>query len=146
MLRCGLFCLIRRRPPRTTLTEHPFHAATRFRSTDRSARGVAGLMAARIAAQGDRAEVEAAGDAVLVRQTGWRLMSGLGPLPPSVFDGWNGLWQGMLDVHDRFLARSEEHTSELQSLMRISYAVFCLKQKKPKPNPYSSLLQSQQTE
>src|SRR3546814_7651966 len=34
-------------------------------------------------------------------------------------------------------ARSEEHTSELQSLMRISYAVFCLKKKK---------LQSQRTE
>src|SRR3546814_5783242 len=30
------------------------------------------------------------------------------------------------------LARSEEHTSELQSLMRISYAVFCLKKKKTK--------------
>src|SRR3546814_1640356 len=29
----------------------------------------------------------------------------------------------------RQLARSEEHTSELQSLMRISYAVFCLKKK-----------------
>src|SRR3546814_12650371 len=29
-----------------------------------------------------------------------------------------------------FLRRSEEHTSELQSLMRISYAVFCLKKKK----------------
>src|SRR3546814_8422707 len=29
----------------------------------------------------------------------------------------------------RRLARSEEHTSELQSLMRISYAVFCLKKK-----------------
>src|SRR3546814_4692757 len=29
-------------------------------------------------------------------------------------------------------ARSEEHTSELQSLMRISYAVFCLKKKKAK--------------
>src|SRR3546814_2820852 len=29
------------------------------------------------------------------------------------------------------LSRSEEHTSELQSLMRISYAVFCLKKKKP---------------
>src|SRR3546814_1005996 len=29
-----------------------------------------------------------------------------------------------------FSARSEEHTSELQSLMRISYAVFCLKKKK----------------
>src|SRR3546814_4998617 len=31
------------------------------------------------------------------------------------------------------LARSEEHTSELQSLMRISYAVFCLKKKKNQP-------------
>src|SRR3546814_5336721 len=30
--------------------------------------------------------------------------------------------------------RSEEHTSELQSLMRISYAVFCLKKKKTKQN------------
>src|SRR3546814_6006804 len=30
----------------------------------------------------------------------------------------------------KFFARSEEHTSELQSLMRISYAVFCLKKKK----------------
>src|SRR3546814_7672689 len=29
-----------------------------------------------------------------------------------------------------FISRSEEHTSELQSLMRISYAVFCLKKKK----------------
>src|SRR3546814_4312729 len=31
---------------------------------------------------------------------------------------------------DAFSLRSEEHTSELQSLMRISYAVFCLKKKK----------------
>src|SRR3546814_10498550 len=31
-------------------------------------------------------------------------------------------------------ARSEEHTSELQSLMRISYAVFCLKKKKHTPH------------
>src|SRR3546814_10781767 len=31
---------------------------------------------------------------------------------------------------DRYRLRSEEHTSELQSLMRISYAVFCLKKKK----------------
>src|SRR3546814_10248794 len=31
---------------------------------------------------------------------------------------------------ERALTRSEEHTSELQSLMRISYAVFCLKKKK----------------
>src|SRR3546814_9423338 len=33
--------------------------------------------------------------------------------------------------HDAIGLRSEEHTSELQSLMRISYAVFCLKKKKP---------------
>src|SRR3546814_7940601 len=33
---------------------------------------------------------------------------------------------------DPVLPRSEEHTSELQSLMRISYAVFCLKKKKNK--------------
>src|SRR3546814_8935806 len=32
------------------------------------------------------------------------------------------------------MLRSEEHTSELQSLMRISYAVFCLKKKKKKTN------------
>src|SRR3546814_7084843 len=31
-------------------------------------------------------------------------------------------------VNDSTITRSEEHTSELQSLMRISYAVFCLKQ------------------
>src|SRR3546814_8339849 len=33
-------------------------------------------------------------------------------------------------VHPDIIGRSEEHTSELQSLMRISYAVFCLKKKK----------------
>src|SRR3546814_6351287 len=40
--------------------------------------------------------------------------------------------EGQLDAAR--LARSEEHTSELQSLMRISYAVFCLKKKK-QPTP-----------
>src|SRR3546814_1999042 len=39
----------------------------------------------------------------------------------------------------RFTVRSEEHTSELQSLMRISYAVFCLKKK----NKYNNLTQIQ---
>src|SRR3546814_1936224 len=40
-------------------------------------------------------------------------------------------------------ARSEEHTSELQSLMRISYAVFCLKKKKNiHTRPYSTLQQN----
>src|SRR3546814_2361403 len=38
-----------------------------------------------------------------------------------------GVAKGVL--HKNTVARSEEHTSELQSLMRISYAVFCLKKK-----------------
>src|SRR3546814_4271624 len=40
-----------------------------------------------------------------------------------------GVGQALVRPHHRFV-RSEEHTSELQSLMRISYAVFCLKKKK----------------
>src|SRR3546814_3597214 len=36
--------------------------------------------------------------------------------------------------------RSEEHTSELQSLMRISYAVFCLKKKNKRVHPTASIL------
>src|SRR3546814_10029589 len=38
------------------------------------------------------------------------------------------------DRLEHHVARSEEHTSELQSLMRISYAVFCLKKKKKHNN------------
>src|SRR3546814_3225206 len=41
-----------------------------------------------------------------------------------------GLWEKLANL----AGRSEEHTSELQSLMRISYAVFCLKKKKQKKN------------
>src|SRR3546814_5248098 len=45
---------------------------------------------------------------------------------------------GMNVPDDRLpLLRSEEHTSELQSLMRISYAVFCLKKKTPQTTMYS---------
>src|SRR3546814_2670210 len=36
----------------------------------------------------------------------------------------------VMQWNERFALRSEEHTSELQSLMRISYAVFCLKKKR----------------
>src|SRR3546814_8321273 len=53
------------------------------------------------------------------------------PLPREVMD--TGLYGGstLLDsgLPILLLDRSEEHTSELQSLMRISYAVFCLKKK-----------------
>src|SRR3546814_9029564 len=39
------------------------------------------------------------------------------------------LFDGVEEAHPQGAWRSEEHTSELQSLMRISYAVFCLKKK-----------------
>src|SRR3546814_2436805 len=45
------------------------------------------------------------------------------------------LYQQALRNHaEFFVERSEEHTSELQSLMRISYAVFCLKKNTPTNN------------
>src|SRR3546814_3574438 len=68
--------------------------------------------------------------------------------PQALFDmqypapGLPGLAEEVADVvhpeyvgadHDSW-GRSEEHTSELQSLMRISYAVFCLKKKKKTTN------------
>src|SRR3546814_5429444 len=54
----------------------------------------------------------------------------------SLLDSISGLsqWHAMMTDRpsSRIVLRSEEHTSELQSLMRISYAVFCLKKKKTK--------------
>src|SRR3546814_2638620 len=47
-----------------------------------------------------------------------------------------GIWERAMSVEEKDdggRARSEEHTSELQSLMRTSYAVFCLKKKKKHP-------------
>src|SRR3546814_9923728 len=44
------------------------------------------------------------------------------------------LGQGLLASSLLLAARSEEHTSELQSLMRISYAVFCLKKTQTRNN------------
>src|SRR3546814_7549826 len=50
------------------------------------------------------------------------------------------------DCLDRTMGRSEEHTSELQSLMRISYAVFCLKKKKTTKITVEDKYQSQTTQ
>src|SRR3546814_9732820 len=48
----------------------------------------------------------------------------------SVFILVNNLWEEAMITIYLCGVRSEEHTSELQSLMRISYAVFCLKKKR----------------
>src|SRR3546814_2690677 len=60
------------------------------------------------------------------------LLLGLAIATPASAQHNNMIQSGNLTVHYNALARSEEHTSELQSLMRISYAVFCLKKKKKK--------------
>src|SRR3546814_2559352 len=112
-----------RRPPSSTRTDHPF--PTR-RSSDLelgaerdTALGRCDLQAGRRA---DRAFKESTAIA--------RNASGLGnagDLPARSQAARLHYLVGE-DVHRS--ARSEEHTSELQSLMRISYAVFCLKKKK----------------
>src|SRR3546814_1315157 len=58
-----------------------------------------------------------------------------GPVDSSVVRYWPSIARRAMSRHWRIVLserskRSEEHTSELQSLMRISYAVFCLKKKK----------------
>src|SRR3546814_6560637 len=52
----------------------------------------------------------------------------LSPLAVSTRSGWNSMRLFLCEKPSQG-KRSEEHTSELQSLMRISYAVFCLKKK-----------------
>src|SRR3546814_3846301 len=105
---------MRRRPPRSTRTDTLFPYTTLFRSPDgrhRPARRRAcGLPRAGqawpCAARHNRRTESGATPPML-------LLNLIDPI---------ALQLGPLAVH-----RSEEHTSELQSLMRISYAVFCLK-------------------
>src|SRR3546814_6587033 len=77
----------------------------------------------------DRADSDLAGPAELMRTLTFsirRLEEIRDLLLPKLVTGQIDVSSLDLDA----LVRSEEHTSELQSLMRISYAVFCLKKKK----------------
>src|SRR3546814_10197756 len=106
------FFLMIRRPPISTRTDTLFPYTTLFRSARARAEAAT---AQRIVA--DRATARAARVAdVRARLT---LADAARSARPVV--GAN--------VYTRPPTRSEEHTSELQSLMRISYAVFCLKNK-----------------
>src|SRR3546814_3166265 len=65
---------------------------------------------------------------------GKALGSELPPSTPAVYQRWGKLMKSRQETSAiqwlrKRPSRSEEHTSELQSLMRISYAVFCLKKK-----------------
>src|SRR3546814_10819401 len=65
-----------------------------------------------------------------VRHRSGRRSHGLADRGPAAVPRIGKSEEGHLHVHQLAGRRSEEHTSELQSLMRISYAVFCLKKKK----------------
>src|SRR3546814_2796959 len=95
-----------RRPPRSTRTDTLFPYTTLFRSTPDSATDA---------------------DAPLISgdTSAFPLASPLA-LPSTAAEAIAGAHAPAVEGFDM---RSEEHTSELQSLMRISYAVFCLKKK-----------------
>src|SRR3546814_3117548 len=109
-----------RRPPRSTRTDTLFPYTTLFRSLVRLVSWAVAGVAPDIMGIGPAPATEAA-----LERAGLTL---------SDID--------LIELNEAFAAqtlavmreRSEEHTSELQSLMRISYAVFCLKKKKTKAN------------
>src|SRR3546814_7868866 len=103
-----------RRPPRSTRTDTLFPYATLVRSP------------------GDRCRACARCPCPTCRwQRARRCVHAVAPAPRRAC-----AWKECATVdrlrHTAQRTRSEEHTSELQSLMRISYAVFCLKKKKKK--------------
>src|SRR3546814_2416300 len=99
-----------RRPPRSTRTDTLFPYTTLFRSSIDTVREHLWLGAVLVAFT------------VLLFMRDWRstIVAGLA-IPTSIVATFTFM---------NYFGRSEEHTSELQSLMRISYAVFCLKKKK----------------
>src|SRR3546814_5864478 len=101
-----------RRPPRSTRTDTLFPYTTLFRSLFRAKSLVqGGGLAVSNREHREMVDALASGDVERAHAAHWRHVE---------------------RAKARLLAalRSEEHTSELQSLMRISYAVFCLKKKK----------------
>src|SRR3546814_1326249 len=115
-----------RRPPRSTRTDTLFPYTTLVRSPGGA-----------VARPLDHAIARAGGQPLLLIHmhllaAGAGLL-GDGQFDHAVLDGGHAHHDGPIDLARRAAGkRSEEHTSELQSLMRISYAVFCLKKKNNK--------------
>src|SRR3546814_9496191 len=88
-------------------------------------------------------------DLIAVQLAGFRVLHsnlrGLRQARQQLVGGVRGKHHGVLDARPVFANRSEEHTSELQSLMRISYAVFCLKKKKQTKRTYITSTNSNNT-
>src|SRR3546814_6764009 len=126
-----------RRPPRSTRTDTLFPYTTLFRSTEKLLLfGGAIHLAGEVKARGQNRRARS--DWMKIEQ-----QRGISVTSSVMTFEREGLTFNLLDTpgHEDFSedtyrtltavdsARSEEHTSELQSLMRISYAVFCLKTK-----------------
>src|SRR3546814_9656639 len=123
---CVLFLMIRR-PPIATRTDTLFPYTTRFRSQRRGRR---------------RVRADGAGLPARAHRRGLRSFGAERPTarPRGVAARRARRLSGHRGACAFLRFRSEEHTSELQSLMRTSYAVFCLKKTKTKNNQqlYSS--------
>src|SRR3546814_12758671 len=107
------FCLMVRRPPRSTRTDTLFPYTTLFRSFGASFR----------LAQCGKNYVGK------VPQSTYCLRFDVSDVDVTKTSADDPGFDTTMSAGDKN-TRSEEHTSELQSLMRISYAVFCLKKKK----------------
>src|SRR3546814_17010659 len=121
------FFLMIRRPPRSTRTDTLFPYTTLFRSTARPGPGRDWSASGPVLRWSRRRPLLA------LQDFAGQMHIGLGAGAVEVVE------QNRLAVARRLgnadiPRRSEEHTSELQSLMRISYAVFCLKKKKKTKN------------
>src|SRR3546814_12734960 len=116
-----IFFLMIRRPPRSTRTDTLFPYTTLFRSD-----------AFGMVYHAGRPAVVGGGDGHPDRG----LLLLLGPAEAGADGNRSGKRGGSQPE-----SRSEEHTSELQSLMRISYAVFCLNKKNTKPTIINKYLQ-----
>src|SRR3546814_10080521 len=118
--------------PRSTRSATLFPYATLFRSPERRLQGLPAL-------RGDRHGARAV-DAPDPEMLEGMCAQGGADAPGEVRAALAPVQARTAEHARRAPGRSEEHTSELQSLMRISYAVFCLKKKSIKKN-YTKLQQ-----
>src|SRR3546814_11231365 len=115
------FFLMIRRPPRSTRTDTLFPYSTLFRSANASFQAGLGHAHDIVVRHGALGTQVGEGQQAAVAAL-HHLATGLG-------QGYEAVGADVVGDLEAF-TRSEEHTSELQSLMRISYAVFCLTKKK----------------
>src|SRR3546814_1096621 len=119
-----------RRPPRSTRTDTLFPYTTLFRSAEIELTKITdgGYLFAN--PQND-SQPRLWGLPVVETQamTAGNFLTGAFRLGAQIFDRQDARVEVSTEDSDNFRKRSEEHPSELQSLMRISYAVFCLKKK-----------------